>query len=289
MSYNLLLDTNFTNIQKHWKLTNCKYVDGYLVSNSNVFSIEQEITLPNPTKLYFAIDYIAFDKDIKYVYAGIQSDDVLEATRKKPRLNNRKKLSVVDSVKTETVKVIFIIESKSENSKIYIDSPLLIDLVDHNKEYWPKFTLDQILDYRYGYNYINEYKESEISITNSDFSSPYSDCKKANTGIVVKVKENDWFRINWNKIPGHFYLVKLDLTEVNKYGQLYLKYGEIISEFINDDQLYIIFKSDEINELRLYVENREVLPYIINLKRLLIIDLINQIFEEDDIQHLPFI
>ena len=289
MSYNLLLDTNFTNIQKHWKLTNCKYVDGYLVSNSNVFSIEQEITLPNPTKLYFAIDYIAFDKDIKYVYAGIQSDDVLEATRKKPRLNNRKKLSVVDLVKTETVKVIFIIESKSENSKIYIDSPLLIDLVDHNKEYWPKFTLDQILDYRYGYNYINEYKESEISITNSDFSSPYSDCKKANTGIAVKVKENDWFRINWNKIPGHFYLVKLDLTEVNKYGQLYLKYGEIISEFINDDQLYIIFKSDEINELRLYVENREVLPYIINLKRLLIIDLINQIFEEDDIQHLPFI
>ena len=45
--------------------------NGYLISNANIFSIEQEIILPDPTKLYFGLDYICFDKNIKFVYCGI--------------------------------------------------------------------------------------------------------------------------------------------------------------------------------------------------------------------------
>ena len=289
MSYNLLLDTNFTNIQKHWKLTTCKYVDGYLVSNSKVFSIEQEITLPDPTKLYFAIDYITFDKDIKYVYAGIQSNDVLEATRKKPRLNNRKKLSVVDSVKTETVKVMFIVESKNENSKIYIDSPLLIDLHNQRKSFWPKYILNKALDYRYGYDYVNEYKESEITIDNKDFTSPYTETVPANCGILFQVNENDWFNISCDLIPDRYYLIKIDYEQINKYGDIYLKYGEHFSESLGDEQSYLTFKADNHTQLKLKLDNKEVLPYIVNLKHILIIDLTNKKIEVDDVQHLPFI
>ena len=110
MSYNLLLDTNLdtvynnsrsgnvtlkndsNNIGKHWKLTNCYYCDGYLVSSDTIYSIEQEITLTNPTKLYFSMDYIAFNKDIKKIYIGIQCGDTLETTIKKPKFNMIKKL-----------------------------------------------------------------------------------------------------------------------------------------------------------------------------------------------------
>lgn len=73
MSYNLLLNTNFNNKKdiKHWKLVNCEFKNGYLISNDNIFSIEQEIILPDPTKLYFSMDYICFDKNITSIYCGI--------------------------------------------------------------------------------------------------------------------------------------------------------------------------------------------------------------------------
>lgn len=55
MSYNLLLNTNFniSNNIKNWKLTNCEFKNGFLNSYDNIFSIEQEIILPDPTfKIY---------------------------------------------------------------------------------------------------------------------------------------------------------------------------------------------------------------------------------------------
>ena len=84
MSYNLLLDTEFKQLNKRWKLTNCEYQNGYLISSAKIYSIEQEIVLPNPTKLYFGLDYICFSKDIKKIYCGIQINDILEVNVKQP-------------------------------------------------------------------------------------------------------------------------------------------------------------------------------------------------------------
>ena len=98
MSYNLLLDTEFQKIHKRWKLTNCTYDSGYLKGKSNLYSIEQTITLPDPTKLYLSFDYITFDPNIKSIQIGIQSDDVLKVSKKAVKLHKRTRISVIDDV-----------------------------------------------------------------------------------------------------------------------------------------------------------------------------------------------
>ena len=51
MGYNVLFDTQFKNEHHNWKYVNCSYKDGYLISRKKVFGIEQEIVLPDITKL----------------------------------------------------------------------------------------------------------------------------------------------------------------------------------------------------------------------------------------------
>lgn len=289
MSYNLLLDTNFSKINKHWKLTNCTYKNGYLISNSSVYSIEQQITLPDPTKLYFSFDFIAFDKNIKKVYVGIQQQDLLESSITKPKYNKRVKLSVVYPVMYETVTVKFIVEAKTEDTKIYIDSPMLIDLCEQNKAFWAKWMLNKALDYRYGFDYENIYKECELTINNNDFKSSCTDVEKADTGILAYIKEKDWFKLNFKQQQGRYYLVKLDYEQVNDYGELFLKYGETVSQQIDKEQAYIVFRSDGINDVRIKMINNEKLDYIVNLKHILIVDITEQNFEEQDIPHLSYI
>lgn len=290
MSYNLLLDTNFRSIDKHWKLTNCEYKDGFLVGNSTTYSIEQEIVLPDPTKLYFSFDYLCFDSNIKYVYCGIYHETgCLEATRKKPRIRKRKRVSVVDQLVTEKVKVMFIVEAKTADTRICIDSPLLVDLTYQSKDGWPKYLLNTILDYRKGYDYTNLYGVSEIPLDSIDFSSPFTQTEEGTVGILAKVTENDWFKISYDFDPGKTYLVKLDYQEINNYGDTYLQYGEIVSVDIDKEQLYILFRADSQNEVKLHMKNAEKLPYLLNLKHIMIIDVTNLKIDEDDIKHLPFI
>lgn len=291
MSYNLLLDTNFKKIEQNWKLTNCHYKDGYLVAHDTIYSIEQEIALTDATKLYLSMDYIAFNKDIKKIYIGIQCGDVLESTVKKPKFNKRCRLSVVHNTDVESIKVKFIVEAVTPNTKLYIDSPLLVDLNRLGKSFWPKWMLNKILDYRHGYNYSNLYKQCEITIDNSDFQSAFIDVEQANIGIVSKLDsgKDDWFSITFDKVPDRWYLVKLDLCQVNKYGDVYLKYGQIVSEQLDDEQLYIVFKADEQHQVRVKMKNKEVLPYIINFKRVLVVDITDQHLEATDIPHMPFI
>ena len=290
MSYNLLLDTNFCQIEKHWKLTNCEYKDGYLVGNSKVYSIEQEIVLPDPTIVYFSFDYLCFDTNIKKVYCGIQHENgTLEAVVKTPRIRRRKRISVVDKLSTEKVKVIFIIEAETETSRIYVDSPMLVDLVYQRKATWTRSFLNTVLDYRYGYEYTNEYHMSEIQLDSEDFSSPYTNTEKGKIGILAKVTENDWFKLNHPFQLDHTYLVKLDYEQINKYGQTYMAYGKTSSVDLDDEQLYMIFKANGHDELKLHVENKEQLPYLINLKHVMIIDITNKTIDEDDIRHLPFV
>ena len=236
------------------------------------------------------MDYICFDKNITSIYCGIQTGNVLEAIKKKPRLNKRKRISVVDQVDCEKIKVILIFESKQNCSKIYIDSPLLVDLSRQNKDWWPRWMLNKTLDYRYGYDYENLYSYgSEIKIDNPDFSSPYTKTEEAKIGILANIVENDWFRVSHNFEEDHYYLLKLDYEQINTYGDLYLLYGDITSIKIGDDQLYMIFKANAKDEIRVKLDNNEQLPYLVNLKHILLVDLTDLRIEEDDIKHLPFI
>lgn len=289
MSYNLLFDTNFTTINKHWKLTNCEYVDGYLVGHAKTYSIEQEITLPDPTRLYASFEYLTFDKNIKHVYCGIISNDVMEVNRKKPVQRKRKRVAVVTQVSTEQVRVMFTFEAKTETSRIYIDSPLLIDLTKQNKSYWPLYVLNNVLDYRYGYDYTNMYHESEITFDNTDFHSPFSNVEQGKCGIIVTTQDSDWFEISLQFKQGTQYLVKLDYSEVNDFGQLQFNYGSHTSQQLTPDQLYMVFRGDASSKLRLNISTKELLPYIVNIKHLLIIEMTHQKIEEDDLKHLPFI
>ena len=129
------------------------------------------ITLPDPTKIYFSLDYVALNPNIKNVWVGVQSKDVLEANKKHTKHHKRTRLSVIDDAKVETIKVIFIVESVTENTKIYIDSPLLVDLNYLHKSHWPKYFLDRFLHYKNGLCYKNEYSQNEITLNNEDFYS----------------------------------------------------------------------------------------------------------------------
>lgn len=289
MSYNLLLDTNFQKIDTRWKLTNCSYDRGYLIGNSKIYSIEQSITLPDPTKIYFSLDYICLDPNIQNVWVGIQSKDVLEANKKKPKTHKRVRLSVVDDIKVETIKLIFIVEAKEENTKIYIDSPLLIDLNYLGKSYWAKWALDGTLKFRNGYCYSNLYKENEITLTNQDFKNSNLTNIKAKIGILSTLNINKTqMPIECSLKRDSYYLVKLDYKEVNNYGQIYFQYGEITSDYIEDEQLYIIFKANG-NHLQLVLENDSELKYSVNLKHLLIINMDNLNIDLGDISHIPFV
>lgn len=50
-----------------------------------------------------------------------------------------------------------------------------------------------------------------------------------------------------------------------------------------------MFKADSSNELRLNLKNFEKLPYFINLKHIMILDITDLKIGEDDIPCIPFI
>lgn len=291
MNYNLLLDTNFQTLdtQSTWKLTNCRYDNGYLIGESKIYSIEQTLTIPTTTKIYFGLDYICLDPNISNVLIGIQSKHILEANRKTPKTHKRKRISIINDVK-DTIKLIFIIESKVENSRIYIDSPLLVDLNYLGKSCWARWALNKSLVFRQGYCYKNIYKQNELSLDNPDFQSSYLINKKATTGIISTLNGNRaLLTIQAPLNPGSYYLVKLEYEEINNYGQTYLKYGEFLSEPLGNTQLYLIFRANSHNSLELMIENEEELKYSINLRHLLIINIDKLNIDVGDIPHIPFI
>ena len=57
----------------------------------------------------------------------------------------------------------------------------------------------------------------------------------------------------------------------------------------NDEQCYLLFRVTGDRELSLNIEPDDVLPYQLNLKHLLLIDIDNQGVEAQDIPYLPFI
>ena len=283
MSYNLLLDTSFIN--NNWKFINCEIKDGILLSTNEVFGISQEIVLPDPTKLYFRINYQSFNAELFDVKIGIQVGDKLHINSKYPKLGKQKYISVIEDVKTEKVTLHVIFESLSKKNQVRIWEPLLVDLYKQNKSSWLKYKLDKTLKYQYGYTYNNLYKETELTMDNNDIPNK----EKAKTGIIVNTLDLIDIPIECDFIENHYYLVKLDFKEINKFGKIYFKYNTLKSLLNYEEQIFLWFKAKEDFSLSLIIEGNDIIPYKINLKHLLLIDITKLKLLEEDIINLPFI
>lgn len=284
MSYNLLLDTEFKTSQ--WKFINCKYEDGILTSHYKVFGVEQELVLPDPTKLYFRINYITDNISIKEVKIGIQNEDNLNINRKTPKLRKRQSISVIDEAKQEKIKLHIIFESNMDINRVQIEKPLLCDLNYLGKSTWLKWILDRVLYFKNGYTYSNVYKDSELKPEIEDFKN--IDLKPAKIGSIIQTKENISVQLNAKFIINNYYLVKLDFKEINKLGNVHFRYGVLKSTYIDDEQCYLLFKATG-DKLLLNIEANDVLDYQINLKHLMIIDITKMRLLKEDIPYLPFI
>lgn len=285
MSYNLLLDTKFAG--NNWKFINCTYQDGILTSSSKVFGIEQELILPDPTKLYFRINYITDNISIKEVKIGIQNGDTLNINRKTPKLRKRQKISVIDIAKQERIKLHVIFESEMDVNRVQIEQPILCDLMKLGKSTWLKAVLDKVLYFKNGYSYENIYKESELKFDIDDFKG--FDFESAKIGSIIKLDKNISIPINAKFINDRYYLVKLDYKEINRFGNTYFKYGVLQSTKTDDEQCYLILKGNQAHQLMLCLESNDVLDYQVNLKHLLIIDITKMKILKGDVPYLPFV
>lgn len=284
MSYNLLLDTKFENNQ--WKFINCKYENNKLISNSKVFGIEQELILPDPTKLYFRCSYMTALNTVKEVKIGILNENTLCIDKRFPKCLKWGHISVIDYAKQEKIKVCLIFESEQDVNEVYIKEPVLVDLNYLHKSTWLKIILDRTINYLPGYSYKNEYKELELTEDNIDLESLNKE--KAKVGLIIKENNTKEVKLNAKFISGKYYLVKLDFEEINQLGNIYFKYGFLKSTRIKD-QVYLVFKARDGEGLKLVVEPNSELPYWLNIKHLMLIEITKLKLLKEDIVNLPYI
>lgn len=286
MAFNLLLESDFTSLNR-WKFTNCKYENGYLISNDKVFGIEQELILPDITKLYFRVLYQAFNPELFDVKIGIQNNDLLEVNEKLIKKGKEDFISLVDTAKQEKIKLRIIFESSIKENKVLIKEPLLINLEQLHKSTWVKWLLDKTIKYMKGYNYINLYHSNAIDNSIEDFKNIQLD--KAKTGSIISTKQKIQIPLIAKFIKDNYYIVKLDYKEINKLGNVYFNYGVLKSSKIDDEQCYLLFRANDKNNLELTIEGDNILPYLVNLKHIMIIDITHLRLMKEDVGYLPFI
>lgn len=286
MAFNLLIGSNFNTLDR-WKFINCEYKDGYIISNKKLFGIEQELILPDITKLYFRTKYFTDSNKIETITIGIQNGKLLEVNKKNVIPNKEALISTVVQAKQEKIKAHIIFESKEEINKVKIIEPLLLNLNSLHKSTWLKWVLDKTVDYLKGYEYKNEYSASEINNSINDFKDVK--LEKAKIGSIISTLQNISININAKLIEDHFYLIKLDYKNINDLGKIYFQYGISKSLNWNDEQIYLVFKANKTLDLKLNIENKEVLPYQINLKHILLVDMTYLNLMQEDIGYLPFI
>ena len=286
MSYNLLLDTSF-NKMDNWKFTNCRYEDGYLISSDKVFGIEQQLILPNPTKLYFRWNYKIETQGVNNVYIGIQNGKILNADRRVPRINKNQTISVIDNAKSEKITLQFIFESRNKENKVSINSPILVDLNHLGKSTWLKWILDRTIFFMNGYSYTNLYSTSEIKSDSKDFQG--FDLEQGKVGVIANCEQELEIPLSAVFTPGNYYLIKLDYEQINRFGEMFLTYGASKSIAYGEDQLYLVIKGDAYNQLKLKICPKDIISYKVNLKHLMIINITNMKLQKEDIPHLPFI
>lgn len=286
MAFNLLIGSNFNTLDR-WKFINCEYKDGYIISNKKLFGIEQELILPDITKLYFRIKYFTDSNKIETITIGIQNGKLLEVNKKNVISNKEALISTVVQAKQEKIKAHIIFESKEEINKVKIIEPLLLNLNSLHKSTWLKWVLDKTVGYLKGYEYKNEYSASEINNSINDFKDVK--LEKAKIGSIISTLQNISININAKLLEDHFYLIKLDYKNINDLGKIYFQYGVSKSLNWNDEQIYLVFKANKTLDLKLNIENKEVLPYQINLKHILLVDMTYLNLMQEDIGYLPFI
>lgn len=284
MSYNLLLDSNFQN--NNWNFINCSLQDGKLISTKKVFGIEQDLTLPDSTRLYFRCNYLTEEPDVREVKIGIQNKDILNVDIKFPRVNKWQHISVIDEAKQKNIKLHVIFESDKDVNEVQIKEPILVDLNHLGRATWLKVILDRTISYVSGYAYKNEYKEIVLSETNHDFK----DCKVegAKCGVIISEKEKKEIELDAKFIVNKYYLAKLNFEEINQFGNIRFKYG-VLKSTRDNEQIYLVFKARENEKLKLEIESTDGLPYQINLKNLLLIDITKLRLLNEDIPYLPFV
>ena len=282
MSYNLLFDTQFNNNHNNWKYVNCRYENGNLISNNKVFGIEQEIILPDITKLYFRCKYNILVSGVFKAYIGIQNGKTLSITKQWAKPDKERIISVVEDIKQEKIKVHIIFESISKNNVVQLKEPLLCDLKHMHKAFYLKFLLDKLVKYRFGYSYKNmlEYTEIKPEIFNLE---------KAKIGSIISTFNKNSYEISANLIKGRTYLIKLDYEEINNLGDIYFSYGMMRSDKFFNEQIYLLFRATDNKKLYLNINGNDVLPYEVNLKNILLIDTETIGFEKSEIPYLPFI
>lgn len=260
--------------------------NGVLTSNKKIFGIQQELILPDPTKLYYRVTYKALTP-IKEVKLGLQNNSVLEINKQNPKTNKFYNISLIDYAKQEKIKLHIIFESDKDINRILIKEPILSNLNQLNKSTYLKIILDKVLKYRAGYHYENLCNYNEIIPSVSDFKE--LGLEKAKIGSILKTKNNIDIPLNAKFIKGNYYLVKLDFEEINRFGNIYFKYGVLKSTREINDQIYLVFKYNDKDDLRLIIEAEDVLNYAINLKHILLIDISKMHLLTGDIPYLPFI
>lgn len=278
MRYNLLLNTSFNDLST-WKLINCTYKDGYLYSTSKVFGIEQELVLPNVSKLYFRTEYRTETASTTNIKIGIQSSKTLDINEQVPKYSKLQTISLIDIPKSQAIKVHIIFESSIPNNKVFIQHPILVDLNRLNMSTILRWKADKVIKYREESVYQNLLNYNRIKVNNFETSE---------NGTIVKTLEPIHINIDYKLKKDNHYLLKISYDDVNDLGNTYIRYGVLKSARVGN-QSYLVFKAIDDKELSIDIMPNDVLPYVVNLKNILLIDLNTITIDKEDVLFLPYI
>lgn len=282
MTYNLVLDSAFKDLN-NWKLTNCKLENNFLVSNDYVFGVEQELYLPNISKLYLRWFFNIFDSPITNIKVGFQIGDVLKVNIKTPKFNKNDFISVIEQCNSKCIKIHIIFESSRKDNKVFIKDPLLIDLSYLHLDKYPKWVLDKKLKFISGYSYKNLFHIKDLKSQLSNIN--YEDVKN---GVYLILNSNTTLTLDLALEKNRYYLIKVLFENINDLGSINLKYGFSKSNNRNKSQRYLIFKENNIDKVQIQFTCDYNLPYKIFLKDILIIPLSNISLQKDDIERLVY-
>ena len=285
MNYNLLIDSDFNDVNNYWELVNCSYSNGIFKSSAKVFGIKQTLTLNSVTKVYFRFLYKALTR-LQRVVIGIQNGDTLYINEEYPRQGIEKHLSIVENIKDKvTVHIMF--ESLYEESQVEIRRPLLVDNSEYR--YTIKYKLDNIHDYRKGHTYKNDLGIGDFSNQDIWKVGGTNNYELFNNNLIVKNNSDVEIKIKPNLEECHLYLFKCLYKSINDLGSVELRNTLSIGE-TTKEQVWLLFKAVEEDELTIKIKNNSNLESIISFEKIMLIDLNKQKLnlKLDDIERLPY-